>query len=157
MYDTASSRCDARLPDNPACAIHYHFGMLLGVEDFRTEQGFHVGRLRRHQRALHGDGVIEGYDVAFDATLAELRVGAGYAIDPHGRDLEMLADQCLGLPAWWLKHRDDDDFLDVADKDNVTFDADVQLCYAGCLSRPVPSIADVCAQGQRHITFCRTA
>lgn len=153
--DTVSSRCDARLPDNPACAIHYHFGMLLGVDDFRTEQGFHVGRLRRHQRALHGAGVVTGYDVTCDPALAELRVSAGYAIDTHGRDLEMLADQCLGLPAWWLKHRDDDDFFDVPDKDNVTFDATVQLCYTGCLSRPVPAIADLCAGGSADIAYSR--
>ncbi len=151
----ADCRCDARLPDNPACAIHYHFGMLLGVEDFRTEQGFHVGRLRRHQRALHGHGVVAGYPVTFDAALAEVRVGAGYAIDPHGRDLDMPADQCLGLPAWWLKHRDDDDFVDVPDRDNVRFDADVQLCYTGCLSRPVPAIADLCAGGSADIAYSR--
>lgn len=153
--DTATSRCDARLPDNPACAIHYHFGMLLGVDDFRTEQGFHVGRLRRHQRFLHGAGVVHGYAVAFDPALAEVRVGAGYAIDPHGRDLDMPADQCLGLPAWWLKHRDDDDFADVPDRDNVRFDADVQLCHTGCLSRPVPAIADLCAGGSADIAYSR--
>lgn len=151
----ADCRCDARLPDNPACAINYHFGMLLGVDDFRTEQGFHVGRLRRHQRALHGFGVIDGYDVTIDPALAELRVTAGYAIDPHGRDLEMLADQCLGLPAWWLKHRDDDDFIDVPNKDDVTFDAGVHLCYTGCLSRPVPAIADLCAGGNADIAYSR--
>jgi hypothetical protein len=153
--DSASRRCDARLPDNPACAIHYHFGMLLGVDDFRTEQGFHVGRLRRHQRALHGAGVVHGFAVTFDPALAEVRVGAGYAIDPHGRDLDMPADQCLGLPAWWLKHRLDDDFAGVADPDDVRFDADVQLCYTGCLSRPVPAIADLCAGGSADIAYSR--
>lgn len=152
---TIAPRCGGDLPDSPACAINYHFGMLLGVEDFRTEQGFHVGRLRRHQRALHGFGIVYGYGVSFDEEHAELRVEAGYAVDAHGRDLEMLAAQCLSLPAWWLKHRDDDEFADVPDKDNVSFDADVMLCYSSCLSRPVPAIADACADGMADIAFSR--
>lgn len=152
---TIAPRCGGDLPDSPACAINYHFGMLLGVDDFRTEQGFHVGRLRRHQRALHGFGVVYGYGVSFDEEHAELRVEPGYAVDAHGRDLELLAAQCLGLPAWWLKHRDDDEFADVPNKDNVSFDADVMLCYSSCLTRPVPAIADACAAGMADIAFSR--
>jgi len=57
-------RCDAALPDNPQCTLNYHFGQLLGVEDFRAEQGFHLGRSRRHQRLLHGHGVVRGYPVS---------------------------------------------------------------------------------------------
>jgi hypothetical protein len=151
----APGPCDADLPDSPDCAINYHFGMLLGVDDFRTEQGFHVGRLRRHQRALHGFGVVYGFAVSADPAAAELRVGPGYAIDAHGRDLALDAAQCLGLPAWWLKHRGDDEFADVPDKDDVTFDADVRLCYAGCLARPVPAIADACAGGNADIAYSR--
>lgn len=151
----SESRCGGSLPDSPDCAINYHFGMLLGVEDFRTEQGFHVGRLRRHQRALHGFGVVYGYGVSFNPAYAELRVSPGFAVDAHGRDLEMDAIQCVGLPAWWLKHRDDDDFADVGNKDDATFNADVVLCYSSCLSRPVPAIADTCAAGTSDIAYSR--
>ncbi|QNM98646.1 hypothetical protein [Chitinimonas koreensis] len=148
--------CAGSLPDAPDCAINYHFGMLLGVEDFRVEQGFHVGRLRRHQRALHGSGVVYGYGVEFDAARRELKVAPGYALDRRGRDLELAEAQCLGLPAWWEKHRDDDDFLDLADKDNATFDAEVVLCHGSCLSRPVPAIADPCAgDGSPGIAYSR--
>jgi hypothetical protein len=153
--ETALSRCGVSLPDSPDCAINYHFGMLLGVDDFRTEQGFHVGRLRRHQRALHGFGVVYGYGVSFDAGHAEIRVAPGYAVDAHGRDLEMLAAQCVGLPAWWLKHRDDDEFAGIPNKDDVSFNADVLLCYSNCLSRPVPAIADACAGGASDIAYSR--
>lgn len=151
----SETRCGTGLPDSPDCAINYHFGMLLGVDDFRAEQGFHVGRLRRHQRALHGYGVVYGYAVSFDATHAELKVGAGFAVDAHGRDLALDATQCVGLPAWWQKHRDDDEFADVANKDDVTFDADVVLCYSTCLSRPVPAIADACSSSTSDIAYSR--
>ncbi|SFV16954.1 hypothetical protein [Pseudoduganella namucuonensis] len=148
-------RCGGSLPDSPRCAINYHFGMLLGVEDFRAEQGFNVGRLRRHQRALHGHGVVWGYPVTFAPERFELRVGTGYALDPLGRDLELPATQCVSLPAWWRKHRDDEEFEDIANKDDATFDADVMLGYSTCLSRPVPALADPCADGKADIAYSR--
>ena len=151
----SGDRCSGSLPDNPTCAINYHFGMLLGVEDLRTEQGFHLGHQRRHQRALHGFGVVHGFNVLFDATKAELQVTPGYAVDPQGRDLTLSQLQCVGLPAWWLKHLGDDDFADATSKNDITFNADVVLHYSTCLSRPVPAIADACASGTADIAYSR--
>jgi hypothetical protein len=154
--DTAGEdRCGGTLPDSPDCAIHYHFGMLLGVDDFRTDQGFHLGHMRRHQRALHGYGVVYGYAVSFDADHAELHVQPGYALDRLGRDLSLATEQCLGLPAWWEKHQADDAFADERNKEDATFDADVLLCYRTCLSRPVPAIADPCAGSSIDIAYSR--
>jgi len=109
----AMERCAASLPDNPQCAPNYHFGMLLGVEDFQAEQGFHVGRLRRHQRLLHGAGIVAGFPVAYDAGSFELRVGPGYAIDVLGRDLWLDGERCVNLALRWDKHRADEAFDDV--------------------------------------------
>lgn len=148
-------RCGGSLPDSPQCAINYHFGMLLGVDDFQAEQGFNIGRLRRHQRALHGYGVVWGYPVTYEEQRLELQVGAGYAIDPLGRDLALEATQCLSLSAWWEKHQKDEDFADFLNPKDVTFDADVVLCYSTCLSRPVPAIAAPCADGQADIAYSR--
>ncbi|SEP63693.1 hypothetical protein SAMN04488038_10137 [Solimonas aquatica] len=147
--------CGDALPDSPDCAIHYHYGMLLGVDDFRTEQGFHVGRLRRHQRALHGFGVVHGYAVSFDAAQRQLKVGAGYALDRLGRDLQLAEAQCLDLAAWWQLHREDEAFADIADKDDASFDAEILLCYRNCLSRAVPAIADACAPGSANLAYSR--
>jgi hypothetical protein len=141
----AMERCDAELPDSPECAPNYHFGMLLGVDDFRAEQGFHLGRLRRHQRLLHGAGVVAGYAVTFSAEAFELRVEAGYAVDALGRDLVLAVKQCVSLPRWWLVHREEDAFHDIATPDDATVDLDVMVCYATCLGSPVPAIAEPCA------------
>ena len=148
-------RCDADLPDSPQCAPNYHFGMLLGVDDFRAEQGFHVGRLRRHQRLLHGSGVVAGYDVAYKADEQELRVGMGLAIDVLGRDLVLEVPQCVSLPLWWLAHREDDAFADIATPDDATLDLDVVACYSCCLGNPVPAIADPCAGNASDIAYSR--
>lgn len=149
------ARCEASLPDNPQCAPNYHFGMLLGVEDFRAEQGFHVGRLRRHQRLLHGAGVVAGYPVDFNAELFDLRVGGGYAIDALGRDLLLEVTQCVNLPLWWEKHAKDEDFDDIENPKDATFDLEVVVCYATCLDRPVPAIAEPCAGDAADIAHSR--
>lgn len=149
----ASQRCEASLPDNPQCAPNYHFGMLLGVEDFRAEQGFHTGRLRRHQRLLHGAGVVAGFPVEYDAEQSELRVGAGYGIDALGRDLMLESARCVNLALWWKKHRKETDFADV--KPATPFFLDVIVCYANCLDRPVPAIAEPCAGDAADIAHSR--
>ena len=148
-------RCAARLPDNPQCAPNYHFGMLLGVADLRAEQGFHVGRLRRHQRLLHGSGVVAGYPVRFDDKIFELHVGPGYAIDALGRDLLLDSEQCVSLPKWWEKHSGDDEFDDLESVKDVHFDLDVVVCYGSCLDQPVPAIAEPCAGSAADIAYAR--
>ena len=151
----AMERCDAELPDNPQCAPNYHFGMLLGVEDFRAEQGFHTGHMRRHQRLLHGSGVVAGYAVEYRAVDQELRVGTGLAIDALGRDLVLEVPQCISLPLWWLAHREDDDFDDIATPDDATLDLDVVVCYSCCLGNAVPAIAEPCAGDASDIAYSR--
>lgn len=153
--DAGRSRCDADLPDAPACAVNFHFGMLLGVEDFRAEQGFHVGRLRRHQRLAHGHGVVAGFPVDFDAEAHDLRVGPGYALDALGRDLEATRAQCINLVKWWRKHQDDAAFDDIVNPRDARLDLDVLACHATCLARPVPAIAEPCARDAADIAHAR--
>ncbi|MBQ0957489.1 hypothetical protein KAK06_00830 [Ideonella sp. 4Y11] len=154
-----SGGCDSALPDNPQCAPNYHFGMLLGVEDFRAEQGFHVGRQRRHQRALHGSGVVAGFAVQTHGERGdELRVSPGLAIDRLGRDLALEMAQCLSLPAWWAAQQALPDFAlrwgDV-DPRNAWLTLALRATYATCLDRPVPALADPCAGDGSDIAYAR--
>lgn len=154
--NTADSlRCDATLPDNPACTLNVHFGMMLGVDELRTEQGFHIGRSRRHQRLLHGVGVVAGYPLAFDDETFDLRVGPGFAVDALGRDVALDLGQCVNLVQWWLKHQKDEAFDDLASLDDATIDLDVRVCYSTCLSSPVPAIAEPCAGNASDIAYSR--
>jgi hypothetical protein len=148
-------RCDATLPDNPRCTLNYHFGMLLGADDFQAEQGFHLGRSRRHQRLLHGSGVVAGYPVSFQPALTELRVGPGLAVDALGRDLALDQTQCVNLVKWWLQHQKEEAFADLPSLDDATFDLDVVVCYSTCLSSPVPAIAEPCAGQASDIAYSR--
>lgn len=148
-------RCAADLPDNPSCATNFHFGLLLGVDELRTEQGYHLGRSRRHQRLLHGAGVVAGLHVGFDAETLELRVGPGLAIDAWGRDLVLERAQCVSLPRWWAKHRRDDAWGDIVNPADVSIDLELWARHDSCLSYAVPAIADACSGASSDIAYAR--
>lgn len=135
----------ADLPEDPSQALAYHYGMLLGAADLRTEQGYHVGKARRHARTLHGQGVVQGYDVVLDGD--ELRVSAGLAIDARGRELALGERYCVSLPAWWKAHRDLPEFAAQKLLDVVTLQLELRIGHLLCCERPVPAIAPTC-QGE---------
>ena len=60
-----------RLADSPAVdpfrALHVHFGMLMGVDDFETIDAYHRGKMWLHSSWLHREGVLWGLRVALDA------------------------------------------------------------------------------------------
>lgn len=150
-------RCQAVLPDNPTCTLHVHFGQLLGVADLQALQGFHLGQARRHQRALHGHGVVAGYAVTVDDDTAELRVTAGHALDLGGRDLLLEQPHCLSLIRWWTARlaEKDPDYAEFWGHDTARIDLQVQLSYATCLSEPVPAVADPCQRQSSDIAYAR--
>jgi hypothetical protein len=70
----------------------YEAGSYLAVYDLRTEQGYRLQRLRRHNRYLHGWGVICGLLVV-PATEPRrpwaVQVCPGYAIGPYADEIEV--------------------------------------------------------------------
>jgi hypothetical protein len=66
--------------------VRYFFGKLLSVEDFRDEQSYFLDRLRRHNRFLHGWGVVSGLGVSLSKA-NELVVSTGLAIDCAGNEI----------------------------------------------------------------------
>ena len=145
-------------PANPFYALHFHFGMLLGGEDFETEQAYHRGKTRLHNAWLHGSGVVWGYGVSADTGSGELRVDRGLALDPAGHELYLDARSCLSLAAWFEQHRDDEDFELVDDADNVKrFDAHVVARFRPCLTREVPALSEPCEDATTDTAFSRVA
>lgn len=143
------------LPDDPGCALAYHYGMLLGAADLRTEQGFHIGQRRRHARSLHGRGVLQGLDVNLVLARAELRVGAGLALDARGRELVLAEPHCLGLPAWWRAHRQEPAFAEQQHLDVVSLQLGLLIRHRVCAERPVPAIAPSCSDGEAGLQASR--
>jgi hypothetical protein len=80
--------------------LRYFSGQLLGSDDFGLEQDYFRGRLRRLNRALHGSGVVRGLGVSVEDSGAgeQVAVEPGFAIDPHGEEIEVAGVATLCLP-----------------------------------------------------------
>lgn len=142
----------AAFPANPATALNYHFGMLLGVEDLKAEQAFHTGRLQRHQRELHGQGVVRGLKVTFDDATGILRVSPGFAVDQLGREIEIVSPQCMDLSAYIDENRTRLAALEDVDKG---VDLDLVVSAGACLERPVQAIARECNGSDADVAYSR--
>lgn len=145
------------LPLSPFKALHYHFGMLLGVDDFETEQAYHRAKMRLHNAWLHREGVVWGFDVKLDQTRGEIRVTPGLALDAAGHELHLEGEACLNLGEWFDKHKGD--FTVAPDITNPTFDAHVVIRFKACLTRQVPALMEPCdnaGTGTAYSRVCET-
>jgi hypothetical protein len=80
--------------------VHYFEGMLLGVNDFEQEQTYFRSKLRRHNRLLHGWGVVTGLEVTpVGSGNAQVSVAPGYALDPCGNEVIVEAPATVDVPS----------------------------------------------------------
>src|SRR5437763_4151095 len=153
---------DKLLPLSPFYSLSYHFGMLLGVDDFETEQAYHRAKMRLHNAWLHREGVVWGLDVQLDTARGEVRVLKGLALDAAGHELHLEGDACVNVGQWFAAHRDDADFdpdktettgttdttntigATVATATGVRFNAYVCVRFKACLTRQVPAMLEPC-------------
>jgi hypothetical protein len=162
MTRQADCDCDncrgGDLPANPFIAPRVTHGMLLGEDDFRVLVGYPRGKHLLHQAWLHGTGVIWGYPVG-STGLWELEVGPGLAVDPMGRDLIHEACERLDLRAVRDRAIADDRLEETSSKDADCRTARVWACvvaeFDGCLSSPVPTLADPCDVTRSYDDYSR--
>lgn len=143
------------LPVNPFVSNRYHFGMLLGVADFETDQAYHRGKAWLHNAWLHGSGVVWGLNVEIWPGANEVVVSPGLAIDGHGRELSVSEPMCVDLGAWFAKRRPEDLEVQTRPDGDLTFTVHVELCHDSCLDRPVPSISEPCEDANFDTAYSR--
>lgn len=75
--------------DSGVKRVRYFTGQLLSASDLQTEQQYFRDKLRRHNRFLHGHGVVAGLDlsVSQEGTSSCVVVSPGYGISPEGEEL----------------------------------------------------------------------
>lgn len=88
---------------------YYFDRQQLTAADLNDEQEYFRERLRRHNRFLHGWGVVSGAGVTGGSQPGLLKVGEGYVVTPHGDeiyippgthvDVSEELDACLGAAA----------------------------------------------------------
>jgi hypothetical protein len=72
--------------------VRYFPRQLIKADDMRAEQEFFVDKLRRHNRLLHGWGVVCGLQVAPPATSDpawQVTICPGYLVTPQGDDVNL--------------------------------------------------------------------
>ena len=150
--DTSPTAGDAA---SPFYAVNYHFGMLLGVDEFATEQQHHRGKMRLHNAWLHRDGVVWGMDVRIDVPRGEIRVLPGLALDAAGHELHLDGDACVNVAEWFQVHKDDAGFEVTETGTGVRFDAQVEIRFSACLTRQVPALMEPCEGGAGGTAYSR--
>lgn len=147
------------LPVDPFRSLYVHFGMLLGVEDFRTVDAYHRGKMWFHSSWLHRQGTLWGLEVSLDAARNEVRVAPGAALDEPGHELLLHRPACLDLRAWYSEHQDDPALAEIVDVDDttgaVTFTAHVVIQFKACLDRQVPAMTEPCDGSNATTAYSR--
>jgi len=95
-------------------------GQLLSATDLEAEQEYFLQKQRRHNRGLHGYGVVSGLDVSAKDNV--LIVSDGMALDASGN--EVVVPNCLQIP---IKRRGRVAYLVVRYHENETDPVPVQI------------------------------
>lgn len=133
---------DSKPPRFPVGALKrpaYQAGHYLSADDLATWQRYRLQRLRRHRRYLHGWGVVCGLLVVPAEESARpwaVRVCPGYAIGPHGDEIEVASPVVLDIRDYlWQQPLKD------AGKLKTAF---IGLRYAEQQLRSIPSNSKTC-------------
>ena len=82
---------------------HFFAGQLLDAATLQAEQDYHREKLRRHNRMLHGFGIVSGLGVHVEATSdpggGRVIVDPGYAIDRCGEEIAVCTGATLAFPS----------------------------------------------------------
>jgi len=103
---------------SPLQRVRYFSGQLLSADDLQTEQDYFREQHRRHNRDLHGYGIVQGLELSVAG--GTVRVAPGVAIDRRGEQVAVPQPVTLRVPAgsssWY-----------------------VTLAFAECETDPVPT------------------
>jgi len=157
---------DPATPGDPFTRLRYHYGQLLGADDFTTEQRYFLLRSRLHNAALHGFGTVWGLKVDAVQVDAALRLTCepGLAIDALGREIFVPQKVCLDVtglaatPFWGelsapppATPPDDDSPVDRRRRIYVV------LRYRACLTDLAPAIVQPCSGADEALAPSRVA
>ena len=103
----------SRCPDGTLVRNRYYTGKLLSAADFEQEQQYLRTKHRRHNRLLHGVGIVSGLDVSVETGQAGeepvVVVSPGLAINEEGEELVLCeratSDMCLGSKVCYVTLR----------------------------------------------------
>lgn len=80
--------------------VRYFPRQLMTAEDMNAEQAYFIERMRRHNRLLHGWGIVCGLEVEASPTGDkpwQVRVKPGFGLSPQGDEIWVAAPVCFDL------------------------------------------------------------
>jgi hypothetical protein len=159
MTETCVSLTSGTL--SPDQRVNYAYGMVLGVDEFLTEQQHRLEKGHLHERALHGYGTVYGLHVKAERTLEDLddvqvTVSTGMLIDQYGREAVITCDQCARLGAW-LAAQEQASPGTVASHRRPFGELEVYVVarYASCLDELVPLPGTPCSSSAQSSVASR--
>lgn len=87
-----SKNCELR----PLIRLRYFTGQLLTANDFQQEQQYFLEKHRRHNRCLHGYGVVSGLETSVEEST--IHVDPGIALNCLGEEIAVCNPVELRLP-----------------------------------------------------------
>jgi hypothetical protein len=101
---------DSGCEDGTLSRIRFYSGKLLTADDLEQEQSYHRTKHRRHNRLLHGVGIVRGLGVSLEPGSAGgdpvVVISPGVAISPDGEELVLCEpatrDVCQGASACYV-------------------------------------------------------
>ncbi|MEJ1961441.1 MAG: hypothetical protein WDO56_07815 [Gammaproteobacteria bacterium] len=140
--------------------MRYFPRQLLTADDMRTEQEYFREKQRRHNRFLHGWGVVCGLQVVADpqAGVSAVQVCPGYALGPFGDEIYVAEPvrfdlaQCMAASA----NRCVPGAVTDPPAVGETRDLIVGIRYAECPSRPMRTLPAGCGCDESACEYSRT-
>jgi uncharacterized protein DUF11 len=129
--------------------VNYFDRQLLTADDMITERDYFLQKLRRHNRFLHGWGVVCGLGVTAAPTSAlpwRVQIGTGYALGPYGDEIYVAQPVYLDLAKCGPGATTDpcEPGLLHPGKGGVGARVYVAIKYAECMARPVRAMPAGC-------------
>lgn len=164
-------------PD-PTQHVNYARGMVLGVDDFTQEFAYLSGRDRWLARDAIGYGTLGGLRVFVENDGTEgprVHVTAGSALVPSGRQVCVAADQCCALNRWLARTENAAIVTRLLEPASPPLSPPLSppalplpgasgvislyltLCWADCLTRPVPIPGEPCRSEDELMAPSRVA
>ncbi|CAB5150532.1 hypothetical protein D3OALGA1CA_4392 [Olavius algarvensis associated proteobacterium Delta 3] len=139
---------------SPWSHVRFHYGQLLGVEDFNQEQMAFIHGKQIRNALLHGSGTVWGLKVKDHEDLSEvLAVEPGLALDALGREIYLPEEFCLDVSGihksdLWGK-------LETVSLRPFIKRAFVVVRFSQCLSQRVPAIRPPCSPEDQTAEYAR--
>jgi hypothetical protein len=157
----ACSQCAAEDHQESATTaerVRYFPRQLLTADDMRTEQDYFREKLRRHNRLLHGWGVICGLEVVVDPGGAPMGVSIcpGYALGPWGD--EIAVEEAMPLDLTYCAQPRTADCTPAgaaAQPPGKPPTLLVQIRYVECKSRPMRTLPGGCGCDETACEYSR--